>query len=116
MSNGIQPCETCEGNGFTFRRCGCREASCPHEPLFGSDTDPREGLYQKFWVRRTDGTSVSGGKHGKCDYLVLDWNHDRFAIPAARAYADACEAEYPDLAADLRARAVRAEKMWSRSM
>ncbi len=43
-------------------------------------------------------------------YFVLDWAHDPFAIPAARAYADACEAKYPALSADLRARAEFAEK------
>jgi hypothetical protein len=35
---------------------------------------------------------------------VLDLKHDRFAGPALRAYADACEAEYPLLARDLRAK------------
>ena len=35
-------------------------------------------------------------------YFVLDWVHDPFAIPAALAYAAACEATYPELARDLR--------------
>lgn len=73
------------------------------------DIDPKDGLYRKFTVTRTDGSSRSGKKHEFCDYFVLDWTHDPFAIPAARAYADACEAVLPELAADLRARADAAE-------
>jgi len=63
------------------------------------------GLYRKFTVERTNGSSGPGGKHEHCDYFVLDWMHDKFAVPAALAYAKACEAEYPELARDLRERA-----------
>ena len=38
---------------------------------------------------------------------------DRYAVPAARAYAIACEKRYPALAEDLRARANEAEAMWN---
>ena len=65
------------------------------------------GIYRKFVVSRTDGSSCVGGKHETCAYFVLDWQHDPFAVPAARAYADACEATYPALAADLRREANR---------
>lgn len=64
-----------------------------------------KGLYRKFTVERTDGSSGPGGKHEHCDYFVLDWTHDKFAVPAAMAYARACEGEYPGLARDLRDRA-----------
>jgi hypothetical protein len=67
--------------------------------------DHAVGLYRKFDVRRTDGSSDPGGKHEACEYFVLDWQHDPFTVPAVRAYADACEATYPALAADLRAKA-----------
>ena len=67
------------------------------------------GAYRKFTVERADGSSKPGGKHEHCEYFVLDWRHDPFAIPAARAYADACESEYPALADDLRKRADAAE-------
>lgn len=60
------------------------------------------GLYEKYYVERTDGSSRHGGKHERCDYFVLDLTHDRYALSALRAYAEACEAEYPRLAADLR--------------
>jgi len=60
------------------------------------------GLRQKYVVTRIGGTPH---KHDDCDYFVLDWNHDRYARIAAVAYADACEAEFPALAADLRAKA-----------
>lgn len=64
--------------------------------------DKSRGIYGKFVVRRTDGLSEYGMKHYGCEYFVLDIDHDQFAIPALRAYADACEAEYPLLAADIR--------------
>ena len=59
------------------------------------------GLYHKFDVRRADGTDAPGGKHDGCSYFVLDLTHDPHAIPALRAYAKACRAEYPLLAIDL---------------
>ena len=31
-----------------------------------------EGLYHKFNVERTDGTSEPGKRHHGCDYFVLD--------------------------------------------
>lgn len=65
--------------------------------------DRSRGLYNKFEVRRVDGSSEPGGKHHGCDYFVLDLTHDPHAAAAIAAYADSCEAEYPLLAADLRA-------------
>ena len=63
----------------------------------------RDGIYRKFDVRRTDGTDQHpGDKHFNCVYFVLDISHDKFAGPALAAYADACEAELPELAKDLR--------------
>lgn len=59
-------------------------------------------LYHKFNVTRTDGTDAPGGKHHGDQYLVLNATTDRHAIPALRAYAESCAAEYPALAADLR--------------
>ena len=67
------------------------------------------GIYRKYIVERADGSSGPGGKHETCTYFILDWLHDPFAIPAARAYADACEATLPHLAADLRSHARDAE-------
>lgn len=58
----------------------------------------------KYSVARTDGSSAPGGKHAACPYFVLDLAHDKFAAPALRAYADACEAEFPLLARDIRNR------------
>jgi hypothetical protein len=102
----LRPCQHCNGDGFERVTCGCREAACPHAPTFMSDDEePRAGIYHKFWVRRTDGSSAAGGKHQRCDYFVLDWSHDKYACTAALAYADACESEYPELAAALRRRA-----------
>lgn len=60
------------------------------------------GLYEKFRVERTDGKSAPGEKHSGCRYFVLDLDHDPHAAPALKAYAESCESEYPNLAADLR--------------
>jgi hypothetical protein len=64
--------------------------------------DPTRGLYCKFTVERRDGQSAPDRKHDGCVYFVLDLTHDKYAGAALRAYADACEAEYPLLAEDLR--------------
>ena len=59
------------------------------------------GLYEKFRVERTDGTSAPGKKHAGCGYFVLDTTHDPFALPALRVYADACRSTDRPLAEDL---------------
>ena len=59
------------------------------------------GLYRKFTVARTDGTDAAGSKHYGCQYFCLDLNHDPYAMPAIKAYAEFCRQEYPLLAADL---------------
>ena len=71
--------------------------------------DKAFGLREKYAVTRIGGTPH---KHDDCDYFVLDWNHDRYARVAALAYADACEAEFPALAADLRKRATQEPPKW----
>jgi len=63
--------------------------------------DTTRGLYRKYNVTRTDGSSEPHGKHHKCQYFVLDLDHDDFAWAALRAYAKACKRRYPLLAADL---------------
>lgn len=63
------------------------------------------GLFHKFNVERVDGTSAPGQKHDGCDYFVLDLTHDPHALPALRAYAQSCRADYPKLADDLDAKA-----------
>lgn len=60
------------------------------------------GIYHKFNVTRTDGSSAPGGKHFGCVYFVLDVSHDPHAIPALQAYMASCEADYPYLAEDIR--------------
>lgn len=62
------------------------------------------GLYNKFYVIRTDGKSAPGQKHDNCEYFVLDLTHDPFAKAAIKAYAEACRDEYPRLSADLLAK------------
>lgn len=71
--------------------------------------DKTRGIYDKFIVKRTDGTDHEGsprtspGKHFGCEYFVLDITHDPHAIPALAAYADSAERDgYGLLAADLR--------------
>lgn len=60
--------------------------------------DRTRGLYRKYDVQRLDDKK---GKHKNCEYYVLDLNHDKFAAPALRAYAEHCKREYPELAKDL---------------
>lgn len=64
-------------------------------------SDEERGVYRKYNVTRTDGSSESGGKHEQCSYFVLDLKHDEFALPALRAYAKACKASHPELARDI---------------
>lgn len=63
--------------------------------------DTQRGLYRKFKIERTDGSSAVGGKHAQCAYFVLDLEHDDFARSALEAYAEACRKTHPDLAADI---------------
>lgn len=64
--------------------------------------DKARGLYNKFRVERTDGSSAKGGKHEGCEYFVLDMDHDRHAIPALLAYAKSCGKDgYRELAVDI---------------
>lgn len=63
----------------------------------------RDGLYPKFRVERLRPSS-RGLDHDDCDYFVLDMKHDPHAIPALITYANACEADLPQLARDLRER------------
>ena len=72
--------------------------------------DKTRGIYNKFQVTRTDGSSNPGGKHHGCFYFVLDIDHDPHAIPALEAYAASCAADYPLLALDIRALAIGARK------
>jgi hypothetical protein len=67
----------------------------------GEKTDPSTGLglYQKYQVKRLNDPNR---KHDNCQYFVLDLTHDPYAIPALAAYAEACEAQYANLAKDLR--------------
>ncbi len=81
---------------------GCVECADSDGVLCDRHDDSGDGIYQKYVIRRLDDPE---GKHDDCDYFVLDWQHDPFAAPAALAYADVCESEYPALAQDLRARA-----------
>lgn len=61
-----------------------------------------DGLYDKFFVTRTDGRSTKGEKHDGCRYFVLDLTHDLAAPAALKAYASVVEGIHPNLAADLR--------------
>lgn len=70
---------------------------------FKDPQDAGRGLYNKFRVERLDGQSEKGHLHNGCLYFPLDLTHDPHALKAALAYADSCERDNPELAADLRA-------------
>ena len=63
----------------------------------------RRGIYKKFTVTRSDGSSDPGGRHHDCAYFVLDLECDEFAIPALKAYVNAAKGTNPSLARDLTA-------------
>jgi formylglycine-generating enzyme required for sulfatase activity len=66
--------------------------------------DQKRGLYGKFAVVRADGRDGPGEKHEHCEHFVLDLDHDKHALPAIAAYVNSCKDEFPQLAADLRAK------------
>lgn len=78
----------------------CNAAQATHTAGIATD-DMQQGAYRRYEVKRLDDAA---GKHAGCDYFVLDWKHDQFTVAAMRAYADACEAQFPKLAKDIRAR------------
>jgi hypothetical protein len=60
-----------------------------------TEDDRDKGLYSKYLIIKRDSDRVV------YDAFVLRYNDDPFAIPALRAYAEACKERYPLLAADL---------------
>lgn len=64
----------------------------------------QQGIFRKFDVRHTDGSSEPGGKHHGCEYFVLDVDHDRHAKAALNAYVLSCQISHPKLAKDMAAR------------
>ena len=66
-------------------------------------SDEARGIYRKYDIKRTDGSSERGGKHEECAYFVLDLEHDEFAGAALKAYAKACRKTRPRLAEDIEA-------------
>lgn len=75
------------------------DSSLPERDL----TKPAEqqGVFRKFYVRRTDGSSDPGGKHYGCKYFVLDVEHDRYAKAALAAYSRSCKDTHPELSKDI---------------
>jgi hypothetical protein len=61
-------------------------------------SDEHRGIYEKYRVERLNDPT---GKHKGCNFFVLDLVHDKFAIPALKAYAKACKKEFPQLAKDI---------------
>lgn len=56
-------------------------------------------LYDKYVIAKRDGSPIDP----EAQYFVLRLDTDGCAREAARVYADSVEAEWPGLAADLRA-------------
>lgn len=70
-----------------------------------TDPDKERGLYNKYRVRKIDKDDPTlDHEVGQCFVLT---ENDRFAPDALFCYANACEDDYPLLAADLRALAGR---------
>ena len=64
-----------------------------------SNDDTQRGLYNKYTVTKNSAPEQS------FEGFVLNYETDRYSVEALRAYAKACEDEYPMLAADLREQA-----------
>ena len=73
----------------------CPPPSRPFPPGVATLT----GLYGKYLVVKRSSDQVIHKA------FVLQYDKDPFAIPALRAYADACAERYPELAEDLRGEA-----------
>lgn len=73
--------------------------------------DSDRGIYDKYDVRRTDGSSEPGGKHHGDQHFVLNLTTDKHAVPAILTYAESCQQDFPALARDLRA--IAQEKLQS---
>lgn len=109
----VDPCPNCPKDtvcrtplcGRLKAKIAIKDAVTKEGPLPTQDSDlpdTQQGLYQKYHVVRTDGSSAPGGKHANCEYFVLDMNHDPHAKPALAAYAASCfVAGYEELARDL---------------
>ena len=62
----------------------------------------QQGMFEKFSVVRSDGSSAPGGKHQDFKYFVLDLDHDPYAGAAMMAYVAACRATHPLLEHDIK--------------
>lgn len=80
-------------------------AAAPAAPAFPARDNTlaaeQQGIFEKFAVRRNDGSDAPGGKHHGCAYFVLDLDHDQHASAAMIAYAASCRVTHPQLAADI---------------
>lgn len=65
-------------------------------------SDADRGLYAKFKVTRSDGSSRKGRRHEGCSYYVLDLDHDPYSIAALLTYSDACAETFPALSDDIK--------------
>ncbi|KZL33174.1 MULTISPECIES: hypothetical protein [Rhodococcus] len=79
-------------------------ASSPVVPAPTETGTNSAGLTDKYIVRRVDGSDAEGGRNFGRRYFVLSYDSDPHARAALAAYAASCETDYPELAADLRAR------------
>jgi hypothetical protein len=65
--------------------------------------DKRNKLQQKYYVERIDERDRAGGDRVDSKYFVLDYVHDPYSVPALEAYSQACDQDFPNLAAEIRA-------------
>lgn len=61
-------------------------------------SDAAKGLYGKYRIEKVVDPT---GKHRGCDFFVLDLTHDKDAVIALEAYAEACWRDKPTLYDDL---------------
>lgn len=91
------------GHVWDYIDDACPECGSLNFERRGKDQiDKIVGLYHKYYVERTDGSSSNGKKHEYCKYFVIDMTHDKFAADALLAYSIACKDKFPVLSNELR--------------
>lgn len=72
-----------------------------------SNDDTQRGLYNKYTVIKNSAPEAD------FEGFVLNYDTDPYCVEALRAYAKACEDEYPLLAVDLRQQAAKLQSKFT---
>lgn len=73
-----------------------------------------KGLFDKYYIRRTDEQDAPGCRHDNCELFVMDITHDIHAQDAMLFYARQVAAIKPQLALDIMEKVMKARGQWGR--